>query len=105
MLLRGVPIHLRLRTTEVQELLPPADLITHHRRHTGKNGEKLLEMSATLELRKVSAANIELGEVSAATIEHREVSATIELREGEAWHDERQMRRSDFDGDGEDLVF
>jgi len=52
-------------------------------------------MSATTELREVSAANIEL----------REASATIELRETEAWHDERQIRRSDFDGDGEGLVF
>lgn len=95
MLLRGIPVHLRLRTTEDRALLPPADFITHHQRHTGKNGENLLELSAT----------IELGEVSAATIEHREVSATIELREAEAWHDERQMRRSEFDGDGEDLVF
>ncbi len=43
--------------------------------------------------------------MSGATIEHREVSATIELREAEAWHDERQMRCSDSDGDGEDLVF
>lgn len=61
--------------------------------------------AATVELREVSAATIELREVSAATIEHREASATIELREAEAWNDERQMRRCAFDGDEEGLVF
>ncbi len=53
---------------------------------------------------EASAVTIELREASAATIEHREASATTELREEEAWHDKRQVRRSAFDGDEEGLA-